>query len=424
MAHDQFNKYNQPQTVMQTMFVDPNAQVQYKQQPLNPSDQNAADEEWKLVASKKRAYTSPLKQLRALKQTRISNYWLNAPATATTSNRYEELEVEDEEDRSKKLVNKEPKPPPIYVDGVNNISPLTNLLNIKAKDEYVIKIINKEQLKIQVKSSEKYSVIVKELQQRNTNFHTYKPKEERNFRVVLKNIHPTVNTEDLKNEIASHGHEVTNIFNIKKRGTNEPMPLFFIEIKPQTNNKDIYEIKTLLNCVIKFEPPHKKRETPQCAKCQRYGHTKAYCYHPARCVKCIGNHLTVNCQRKERSKDVECVLCNGNHPANYKGCTVYKQLQKATFPPLRKKQTTTTTHGSNPETSMYQPGISYAQKAMVVPHFEHPSRNHQPNNYQQPPNSTTLQTNDILELKDMIKNLVEKMDSMLNILTALVAKIA
>lgn len=81
---------------------------------------------------------------------------------------------------------KKAKPPPIFVAGVANISPLTTLLENIAKNEYEIKIINNTQVKIQPKSSEKYSAIVKELQTRNTEFHTYKLKQERSFRVILK----------------------------------------------------------------------------------------------------------------------------------------------------------------------------------------------------------------------------------------------
>ena len=46
---------------------------------------------------------------------------------------------------------------------------------------------------------------------------------------------------------------------------------------------------------VRFEPPRTKRNIPHCGKCQRYGHTQAYCYHSPRCVKCAGNHTTKHC---------------------------------------------------------------------------------------------------------------------------------
>lgn len=80
-------------------------------------------------------------------------------------------------------------------------------------------------------------------------------------------------------------------------------------------------------------------EIPQCAKCQCYGYTKKFCHHKAKCVKCAEDHLTANCSRKIKSEQVKYVLREGNHPANYKGCEVHKQLQKARYPTLRARVT-------------------------------------------------------------------------------------
>jgi hypothetical protein len=122
------------------------------------------------------------------------------------------------------------------------------------------------------------------------------------------------------------------VWNITQYRTKLPLSMFFVDLKPALTNKTIFEVECLNHYKIKFEPPRHKREIAQCLNCQRYGHTKNYCHLPPRCVKCADDHLTHNCQRKDRSNTVRCVLCDGNHPANYKGCTVYKELQK-TYPP-------------------------------------------------------------------------------------------
>jgi len=158
------------------------------------------------------------------------------------------------------------------------------------------------------------------------------------FRTILRGLHYSTDTHDIKSENRSLGHIVVNIFNIKQSRTNILLPLFFVDLKPSANNKDIYLIETLHYTKVKFEPPRPKRTIPQCSKCQRYGHTQAYCFHSPRCIKCAGSHLTKQCLRKDKSDNVKCVLCDGNHPANYKGCTVYKDLQKRTFPPLQRRQ--------------------------------------------------------------------------------------
>jgi len=52
--------------------------------------------------------------------------------------------------------------------------------------------------------------------EKDTEFHTYKPKQERSFRVVLKNIHPSTDLNDTKKSLTDKGHVVTNIWNVKE----------------------------------------------------------------------------------------------------------------------------------------------------------------------------------------------------------------
>jgi len=148
----------------------------------------------------------------------------------------------------------------------------------------------------------------------------------------------------------------------------KPLPMFFVELKPAVNNKEIYDTNSLLQCKIKFEQPHVRRELPQCSKCQRYGHTKNFCFHQARYVKCAGNYATTKCLRKTRSNDVKCVLYNGNYSANYKGCRVYKDLQRNMFPALRKKTIyiKSPISSSNMQSEINLTTQSYVQAASIL----------------------------------------------------------
>ncbi|KAG8323907.1 hypothetical protein J6590_104766, partial [Homalodisca vitripennis] len=68
-----------------------------------------------------------------------------------------------------------------------------------------------------------------------------------------------------------------------------------------------------------------------------------------------------------------CALCEGNHPANYKGCSVYRELKQKSFPPIRPKVPESKTHDQSPRgaqevvrppspsTVRILPGRSYAQ---------------------------------------------------------------
>jgi len=117
--------------------------------------------------------------------------------------------------------NPEPKPPPIFISGVTNMKPLNELLNTIAKDKYLVKTLHNDQVRLQPTESSVYTTIIKALIDKNTEFHTYKPRQNRSFRVVLKNIHPSTDLNDIKKELNAKGHEVTNIWNVKQRVTKK-----------------------------------------------------------------------------------------------------------------------------------------------------------------------------------------------------------
>jgi hypothetical protein len=174
---------------------------------------------------------------------------------------------------------------------------------------------------------------------------------------------------------------------------------------------------------VRFEPPRPKRNLPQYGKCQRYGHTQVYCYHSPRCVKCAGNHFTKLFPRKEKSEHVKCVLCDGNHPANYKGCSVYKELQQRTFPPLRIKP------DGKPSAALphlhFRPGTSYSTALQSQQPQHEPATVLTPHipDQQQQQKQTSPRTSELLELKTIMKGLMEQLSTMLHLLTTFISKV-
>jgi hypothetical protein len=91
-----------------------------------------------------------------------------------------------------------PKPPPIYITDVKNISPLIQLLEQISKQHYHIKALAGNQVKVQPKTSESYRTIIKALAEKPTEFHTYKLKEGRSYRGVFKNMHYSIKPQEIK----------------------------------------------------------------------------------------------------------------------------------------------------------------------------------------------------------------------------------
>jgi hypothetical protein len=53
--------------------------------------------------------------------------------------------------------------------------------------------------------------------------HTYTIKEARSYKIVLKNMHYSINPDEIKTEIEKLGHAATNISNITKYRTKLPL---------------------------------------------------------------------------------------------------------------------------------------------------------------------------------------------------------
>nr|CAI5859449.1 unnamed protein product [Callosobruchus analis] len=77
-----------------------------------------------------------------------------------------------------------------------------------------------------------------------------------------------------------------------------------------------YDTKCLANNVIKMD----------CATPDTY-RKMDFCNKPYVCVKCSGSHSTSVC-KKNKETPARCVLCGGDHPANYRGCEHYRNLIK------------------------------------------------------------------------------------------------
>jgi len=238
-------------------------------------------------------------------------------------------------------------PPPIFIKGVLNYSALlSELTELTGPNSFVCKSTSTH-LKVQPENSDDYRKIIHFLNENNASFHTYQLQSEKSYRVVIRNLHPSTPTADISSAIEEIGFSTRQVTNIKHHQTKMALPMFFVDLEPDPSNKDIFNVKSILHTLVKVEEPHKRRDIPQCLNCQSYGHTRAYCSYPPRCVKCGEGHPTSVCE-KTPDTPATCALCSGSHPANYKGCTVHKELQNRRRHPLTSTKLTQKPHLKHP----------------------------------------------------------------------------
>jgi hypothetical protein len=347
-----------------------------------------------------------------------------SPHIAIT-NKYSQLNVEeaDENNTTKPKENKIPRPPPIFVYGVTNYKDMVHTLStIVEQEQYTTKTLIDNTIKINSNTPDTYRRLIRYMRENQIIHHTYQPKEDRAFRIVIKHLHFTTNPQEIEHELNKHGHKVRNILNARSRITREPLNLFFVDLEPATNNKEIYKLDRLYNQTIEIEPPRRAKGIPQCMRCQQYGHTRSYCNKPYACVKCGGSHSTQSCT-KSKNTPAKCVLCGGAHPANYRGCEHYHNIIKQTHNNNNRLNIQRNVPIQS-QLAQIQPGTSYSEALKG-------QRNQKPiirqeeatGNTTNEPNSTNTLTKILEEFKVMFQQLTQQNSMILNMLSTLISKI-
>ena len=147
------------------------------------------------------------------------------------------------------------KPPPIFIHGVINYDEMTKHIREIAEDEqYHTKSFANNVIKLNCTTPETYRKLVRYFKENNTYYHTYQLKEERAYRIVIRYLHHCTDITELHQELAELGHKVRNIVIARNRITKDPLNLFFFDLEPAANNKDVYKITALQNKIIQVEP--------------------------------------------------------------------------------------------------------------------------------------------------------------------------
>jgi hypothetical protein len=277
------------------------------------------------------------KRLNSEKQSPLSKTIKTTTSTQFSSrNKFSVLPQNKDTDMENNEINEivSKLPPPIFIkikvqsyqvfcEKIKNI--------VEPTDDFTCKR-STESLKLNTTSSNEYRTIIRYLKESKVEFFTYQFKENKPYRIVIRNLHPTTDPDYIKEELEKEGFQARNDINALHRVSIIHLPLFFVDLEPALNNKNIFELKTLCHTKVKIEAPRINKLAPQCLNFHNYDHTKTYCNNHPRCVRCGENHRTDTCT-KSRELPAKGALCNGNHPANYRGCLVFKNLQQ-----LRKEQ--------------------------------------------------------------------------------------
>lgn len=91
------------------------------------------------------------------------------------------------------------KTSPIFIRTITNFSSFCNIIRDITKGEQFTCKSSLNGAKLSTQSADSYRSVIKFLQQNKADFYSYQLKEDRAFRIVIRNLHHTSSLEEIKN---------------------------------------------------------------------------------------------------------------------------------------------------------------------------------------------------------------------------------
>jgi Zinc knuckle len=359
-----------------------------------------------------------------------------------------EIDAEDpsETSTSPKTKRKEliPKTPPIVLyHFVDKHTKTFNELRSSLEKDFELKYKG-DRVIIKPSCKPDYDKIIAALNTSGLEYHTYTPQEDKELRVVVKNIPPNVTTEEILQDLNSKGLKVIKVSQMYKKVKEGPnasavpnsnnvflYPMFIVSFDKNTTFTEVNVCKKVCHCVVKWEKFRNIAGVTQCFNCQSFGHIAANCKRQSKCVKCGGSHNTKECV-KTISQPPKCSNCSKEHPASFRKCPVYarqlelKSAYLGTFNQSRVRQTDSSHRNTRVYNSSDYPPLSQRPNNNTSSPPAETTTWPRPDNTQahneSPPAATSFAAIvselrqlfngfDFAKIKDVIKSTVSKMSS-------------
>jgi hypothetical protein len=129
---------------------------------------------------------------------------------------------------------------------------IENIYHIIDQEAYHTKTFSDNTVKINACRPGTYRKLVRHLKEEKIIHQSYQLKQKRAYRIAIRYLHHSTPRTDIISELGNKGHKVRNVTIVRDRLTKDPLPLFFVDLEPQINNKDIYNIEIIQNTKIRL----------------------------------------------------------------------------------------------------------------------------------------------------------------------------
>ncbi|CAH2209071.1 jg2579 [Pararge aegeria aegeria] len=264
-----------------------------------PASSDMEDDGFQTVASKRQK--RKLKATTANPPKRATTKATTASPSPAPSPSQTVVENCDESEDSPMTDERRERVPPLFIrekSAWERIIPLIDAANISFNGARSTNI----GIRVQCPSSTDHRQLSALLRHENVGFHSYALEDERTLRVVIRGLPVELSAEHIKEDLLSKDLPVQEVHRMYHNKTKTPYELCLVILDLSPQGKAIFDVRSICRLTgLRVETPRNRGAIGQCHRCQLYGHSARNCHARPRCVKCLGDHGTADCLRKDKT---------------------------------------------------------------------------------------------------------------------------
>jgi len=275
----------------------------------------------------KRPHTSPNKNQKYPKKPASEN--LASSLHLPTVNLSDTSSSEPDTSSTNSNTNARPQlPPPLALQDSQYFPAIRRQLLTFKLDKSFTAFTNskKRTVEIQTYTLADYTKIKDYLTGQKYNFNTWRPKQEKTIRVIIRGLVIDTDIDELKAALTEKGFQIKQVLQLRKNGkenSRNAIPLFLVEAVDNKVNKKLYSLTKILSQCVTVEP-ERWQGPPICSKCLSFGHSHNNCFRKPKCALCGGDHEISTCTHNPKTPS--CGNCKGNHRGTWRGCPSYQRF--------------------------------------------------------------------------------------------------
>jgi hypothetical protein len=226
---------------------------------------------------------------------------------------------------------------PVYVSGVKNPRSFLEWVRTKSASKLVAQMKG-EYLMLVPETADGFRATISALRSLGegdgVSFHTFSLPEDRCVRLLLKNLGKHMPEAEIKGELEALRIHVQAVMQLRSRRRDQDIekdrpltPHFIVSVARGPDVAKVRSLTELCGLRVQVETYNAPKGPLQCKRCQRFGHTQRNCGYAPRCVACGDAHPSGKCVTPKQQ--LKCCSCGGNHTANYRGCSKWKEAKAA-----------------------------------------------------------------------------------------------